>query len=106
MLGSPLIFPDHTGSVLFCSSRSSWRPTPFGWSYRVRFWGLFFIILFTAEIGFLLASCSLLRHSYANEVLAYKHCLASDARSAILMVSRATGLLNEWIASNRIRLNP
>src|SRR6218665_1085329 len=32
--------------------------------------------------------------------------LASDARSAILSVSRATGLLNEWVSSNRLRLNP
>ena len=32
--------------------------------------------------------------------------LASDARSAILSVSRATGLLNEWMSSNRFHLNP
>jgi len=62
-------------------------------------------ILFTAETGYLLASCSLLSHSYADDVQAYIHCLASDVRSVILSVSRATVLLNEWMSSNHLRLN-
>jgi len=53
--------------------------------------------------GSLIASCSLLSHSFTDDVQAYKHCLAFDARSAILSVSGAAGLLNE---SNRLRLNP
>src|SRR6218665_918333 len=89
LLGSPLIFQIVLPRVLFCSSRSSWRPTPFGLP-QGSVLGPLLHILFTAEIGSLLASCSLLSHSYADDVQAYKHCLASDARSAILSVSRAT----------------
>src|SRR6218665_364547 len=71
---------DRTASVLFCSSRSSWRPTPFGLP-QGSVLGPLLYILFTAEMGSLLASCSLLSHSYADDVQAYKHCVASDARS-------------------------
>src|SRR6218665_2013190 len=92
---------DRTASVLFCSSRSSWRHIPFGLP-QGSVLGLLLYILFTAEIGSLLASCSLLSHSYADDVQVYKHCLASDARSAILSVSRATGLLSEWMSLNRL----
>src|SRR6218665_426024 len=54
----------------------------------------------------LLSSCSLLSHSYAHDVQSYSHCLASKVRLAILAISRATNLLNEWMSSNRLRLNP
>src|SRR6218665_291029 len=103
LLGSPLIF--QIILPVFCSSRSSWRPIPFGLA-QGSVLGPLLYILFTAEIDSLLASCSLLSHSYADDVQAYKHCLASDVRSAILSVSRATGLLNEWMSSSRLRLNP
>jgi len=53
-----------------------------------------------------LSSCSLLSHSYAHDVQSYSHCLASKVRLAILAISRATNLLNEWMSSNRLRLNP
>src|SRR6218665_3718716 len=72
---------------------------------RVRFWVLFYTSFLPLKLVLSLPP-ALLNHSYADDVQAYKHCLASDARSAILSVSRATGLLNEWISSNRLCLNP
>ena len=63
---------DCTANVLFCSSRSSWRPNPLGLP-QGSVLGPLLYILFTAEIGSLLASYSLLSHSYADDVQAYKH---------------------------------
>src|SRR6218665_2451030 len=93
--------PEVSAYVLFCSPHSSCRPTPFGLP-QGSVLGPLLYILFTTEIGSLLAPCSLLSHSYADDVQAYKHCLASDAQSAILSVSRATGLLNELMSSNHL----
>src|SRR6218665_3493689 len=90
-----------SASVLFHSSCSRCRPTPFGLPQ-----GSVLYILFTADIGPLLASCSLASHSYADDVQAYKHCLAYQAHSAIRIVSHATDTLNEWMSSNRLLLNP
>src|SRR6218665_1656712 len=62
---------DRSSSVLFHSSRSRWRPTPFGLP-QGSVLGPLLYILFTADIGPLLASCSLASHSYADDVQAYK----------------------------------
>src|SRR6218665_2312317 len=96
---------EHSASVLFHSSRSPWRPTPFGLPQRSVLGPLLYI-LFTADIGPLLASCSLASHSYADDVQAYKHCIASQAHSAIRIVSHATDTLNAWMSSNHLLLNP
>src|SRR6218665_2264712 len=61
---------------------------------------------YSRNIGPLLASCSLASHYYADDVKAYKHCLASQAHSAIRFISRATDILNAWMSSNRLLLNP
>ena len=81
-------------------SRSSWRHTPFGLPQGSVHGPLLFI-LFTADIGPLLASCSLASHSYADDVQSYKHCSASEAASAIQTMSQATDALNTWMSSNR-----
>src|SRR6218665_1739168 len=94
-----------SASVLFHSSRSRWRPTPFGLPLGSVLGPLLYI-LFTADIGPLLASCSLASHSHADDVQAYKHCLASQAHSAIRIVSHAADALNAWMSSNRLFLNP
>ena len=96
---------ERSDTVLFHSSRSRWHPTPFGLPQESVF-GPVFYILFTADIGPLLASCSLSSHSYADDIQAYKHCLASQAHSAIRIVSHATATLNAWMSSNRLLLNP
>src|SRR6218665_3910718 len=95
---------ERSASVLFHSSRSRWRTTPFDLP-QGSVLGPLLYILFTADIGPLLASCSLASHSYADYVQAYKHCLASQAHSAIRFVSHAADTLNAWMSSNRLLLN-
>src|SRR6218665_1042989 len=58
---------ERSASVTFHSSRSSWRHTPFGLPQRSVLGPLLYI-LFTADIGPLLASCRLASHSYADDV--------------------------------------
>src|SRR6218665_3368664 len=53
-----------------------------------------------------LCCTTMMSHSYADDVQAYKHCLASQAHSAIRIVSHATDTLNAWMSSNRLLLNP
>src|SRR6218665_715055 len=96
---------ERSASVLFHSSHSRWRPTPFGLPLGSVLGPLLYI-LFTTDNGPLLASCSLASHSYADDVQAYKHCIASQAHSAIRIVSHATDTLNAWMSSNRLLLNP
>src|SRR6218665_1432511 len=71
-----------TQSVLFHSSRS---PTLFGLPEGSGL-GPQLHIQFTADIGLLLASCSLASH----DVQAYKHRLASQAHSASRIVSHVS----------------
>jgi len=94
-----------SASVLFHSSRSHWRSTPLSYP-RYQCLGIYSTILFTADIGPLFASCCLASHSYANDIQTYKHCLASQAHSAIRIVLHATDTLNAWMSSNRLLLNP
>src|SRR6218665_3869469 len=58
---------ERSASVTFHSSRSSWRHTPFGLP-QGSVLGPLLYILFTADIGPLLASWSLASHSYADDV--------------------------------------
>src|SRR6218665_3942025 len=96
-------FSERSASVLVYSSRSSWCPTPFGLpqgSVPI------LCILLTVDIGPLRVSCSLASHSYSDVVQAYKHCPASQVHSAVPIVSRVTDILNAWMSSNRLLLNP
>src|SRR6218665_1948512 len=45
-------------------------------------------------------------HSYADDVQAYKHCLASQPHSAIRIVLHAMDTLNAWMSSKHLLLNP
>ena len=60
------------------------------------------IIIYTADLGPLLAALAVLSQSYADDVQAYVHCLASDTAAAV----RAMDALVTWMSSNRLRLNP
>ena len=62
-------------------------------------------ILFTADIGSLLASCSLRSHSYADDVQSYAHCFAVDAAKTVRLMVCASDTLTSWLSSNRLRLN-
>ena len=59
---------ERSAFVLFHSSRSRWRPTSFGLPLHRSVLGPILYILFTADIGPLLASCSLASHSYADDI--------------------------------------
>ena len=51
------------------------------------------IIIYTADLGPLLAVLAVLSQSYADDVQAYVHCLASDAAAAVRAMGRAMDAL-------------
>ena len=95
---------DRTSSTIFCSTRSPWIPVPVGLP-QGSVLGPLLYILYTADIGALLASCSLLSHSYADDVQSYAHCSAADALKVVNQMSNALDVLTAWLSSNRLRLN-
>ena len=96
---------ERSTSTIFHTSRSPWRPAPFGLP-QGSVLGPLLYILFTADVESLLTSCSLMSHSYADDVQSYTHCSASQAASAVRSMSCATDSLSAWMSSNRLRLNP
>src|ERR1700733_35316 len=92
-----------TSSTSFCLTRSPWIPVPIGLP-QGSVLGPLLYILFTADLGPLLASCSLLSHSYADDVQAYAHCFASCARDTVKLMDHAADTLKIWLSSNRLRL--
>jgi hypothetical protein len=96
---------ERSTSTIFHTSRSPWRPAPFGLP-QGSVLGPLLYILFTADVESLLTSCSLMSHSYADDVQSYTHCSAYQAASAVRSMSCATDSLSAWMSSNRLRLNP
>ena len=96
---------DRSSSTIFHSTRSPWRPTPFGLP-QGSVLGPLLYILFTADIESLLATCSLLSHSYADDIQSYTHCSASHAAATVRSMLHAIDALNNWMSSNRLLLNP
>ena len=62
-------------------------------------------IMFTADLSTLLATCSLLSHSYADDVQSYVHCRPSEAGETVRLMVSAADALTTWLSSNRLRLN-
>src|SRR6218665_1126493 len=63
-------------------------------------------IIYTSEIGPLLTATSVLGHLYADDIQAYLHCPASNATAAVLAMSETLGVLETWMSTNRLKLNP
>ena len=110
LAGAPLdwlrsFLSGRTNCVAVGTSRSRWVPAPFGVPQGSVLGSLLYI-LYTAGIGSLLDTCSLLHQLYAADVQAYVHCLAGGVMSSVLLMSRAIDALSLWMASNRLLLNP
>src|SRR3984885_8445094 len=60
----------------------------------------------TADLGLLLEASSTLSQSYADDLQAYVHCQAAEAAAAVRKIGEATEILEAWMSSNRLRLNP
>src|SRR6218665_501341 len=63
-------------------------------------------IIYTSEIAPLLTATSVLGHLYADDIQAYIHCPASNATSAVLAISKTLDVLETWMSTNRLMLNP
>src|SRR6218665_1500110 len=96
---------DRSFMVAHGSSRSRWVPAPFGLPQGSVLGPLLYII-FTADLGPLLAAGAVLRQSYVDDLQAYVHCSAGQAICAVEAISQAIDTLQAWMSSNRLRLNP
>ena len=95
---------DRSFSVVYGSTRTPWVPAPYGLPQGSVLGPLLYII-YTADLGSLLAASSVLSQSYADDLQAYLHCLAPAAISTVRVMSRAMETLEAWMSSNRLRLN-
>ena len=93
-----------SSSTIFCSTRSPWIPVLVGLQ-QGSVLGPLLYIMFTADLSTLLATCSLISHSYADDVQSYAHCRPSEAGETVRLMVSAADALTTWLSSNRLRLN-
>src|SRR6218665_879702 len=86
------------------STRSRWVPAPFGLPQGSVLDPLLHII-FTADLGPLLAAGAVLSQAYADDLQAYVHCSAGKAITAVEAISQTIETLQAWTSSSSLRLN-
>jgi len=96
---------DRSFMVAHGSPRSRWVPAPFGLP-QGSVLGTLLCIIFTADLGLLLAAGAVLSQSYADDLQAYVHCSTGRAISAVETISQAIETFQAWMSSNRLHLNP
>jgi len=63
-------------------------------------------IIYTDDLGSLLAAGDVPSQSYANDLQAYIHCMATQAYAAVGSMRQALDALQVWMSSNLLRRNP
>ena len=67
--------------------------------------GPLFILLYTSELFDVIAECSLVGHSYANNILTYFCVPAADEASAAKQFALYVRRIEMWMGSNHLKLN-
>ena len=68
--------------------------------------GPLLFVLFTADITSMVEGHGLKAHSYADDLQIYSHVDPSDAQSLVLQISSCVESIQQWMAQNRLKLNP
>ena len=68
--------------------------------------GPLLFILYTAEIPSIVESFGFHAHSYADDLQIYAHSDPKEAYTLVASFSDCVDAIKEWMASNRLRLNP
>ena len=90
--------------MIFGSTRSSWTFVPYGLPQGSVLAPLLYI-LYTADLLNLLSRKGASAHQYADDTQAFVHGSPSAASSLVATILDATMELNQWMSSNRLRLN-
>jgi hypothetical protein len=62
-------------------------------------------LLYTADVFDIIADCGLVGHSYADDTQVYVSASAADASVAAQRLADCTERIDEWMGSNRLKLN-
>ena len=95
---------DRSVSVVFGPTRSSWSHLSYGLPQGSVLAPLLFI-LYTSDLAGVLGPLGVLSHQYADDTQAYLHGPATTAPAMVERILEASIALDQWLSSNRLRLN-
>ena len=96
---------DRTQSVTIGGSHSAWRRIRFGVP-QGSVLGPLLYVLFTAGVPGLVQSLGAGVQQYADDTQAYLHRTAEQAVAAMVELTRILESVEDWMRSNRMKLNP